>query len=141
MNNSTTKPHLVLSSLDVERIETLLDSLPDNGFPGKEALEAELERADIVSPEAVPPNIVTMHSTVTFKEVSSGTQYAFTLSYPNDIQPTDTDKISILAPVGSALLGLAIGDEIAWQKPGGGLMQLYIEDIVYQPERMGELHR
>ncbi|MGB1978697.1 MAG: GreA/GreB family elongation factor, partial [Pseudoalteromonas tetraodonis] len=51
------------------------------------------------------------------------------------------NKISILAPVGSALLGLSQGDQIEWPKPGGGLITVTIKEVTYQPERAGELHR
>lgn len=135
------KPNLIISALDADRIEALLEAQPNHQFSGRQSLEAELNRADIVNPEKMPSNIVTMNSTVSFKELSSGDEYAFTLAYPQDIQPTDDNKVSILAPVGSALLGLAIGDTIEWAKPGGGMMQLHIQDISYQPERTGELHR
>ena len=60
--------------------------------------------------------------------------------YPNDVDESGK-TISILAPVGSALLGLSQGDEIEWPKPGGGTLKVRIEEIVYQPERSGEYHR
>ena len=61
------KPDIIISSLDAERIEALLDSLPDDAFPGKAELEAELARARIVAPREVPPTVVTMNSTVRFE--------------------------------------------------------------------------
>jgi regulator of nucleoside diphosphate kinase len=60
--------------------------------------------------------------------------------YPKNADAS-ADKISILAPVGSALLGLSQGDEIEWPKPSGGLIKVKIKAITYQPERAGELHR
>lgn len=136
------KPNLIISSLDIERIETLLDAMPANGFVGKKALEEELERADIVDPNEIPPDVVTMNSTVVFKELATGATHSLTLVYPSDLnKPADYQPISIFAPVGSALLGLSIGDEIKWPKPGGGVMTLHIDNILYQPERTGDLHR
>jgi regulator of nucleoside diphosphate kinase len=135
-----TRPKLIVSSLDADRLDKLLDSLPEGTFPGKSDLQAELERAEIVEPRDVPPTVVTMNSTVRFRVESSTEEFTLTLVYPRDMD-SSSGKISILAPVGGALLGLSKGDEIEWPRPGGGVLRVRIEDIVYQPERSGELHR
>ncbi|WP_284449879.1 nucleoside diphosphate kinase regulator [Spongiibacter tropicus] len=133
-------PSITISSLDADRLETLIDSLPDGAFPGRDALEAELARAEIVDPKDVPPTVVTMNSTVHFEVESSSESFCLTLVYPKDVD--DSGKtISILAPVGSALLGLSQGDSIAWPKPGSGELRVRIKEVTYQPERAGEYHR
>ena len=137
MNN---QPHIIISALDLARIERLLDSLPDHRFPGKRALEQELDRAEVRDPADMPPHVVTMNSGVRFRLQPSGEEFCLTLVYPKDVNG-HTDRISILAPVGSALLGLAIGDEITWPGPGGQPLQVSIIEIVYQPERDLEFHR
>jgi regulator of nucleoside diphosphate kinase len=114
-----TKPNILLSERDAERLERLLDTLPDAAFPGKAELMAELERAEVVASEAIPPEVVTMNSTVRFTVSSSNDVFSLTLVYPKDVDDSGT-TISILAPVGSALLGLSKGNEIEWSKPGGG---------------------
>ena len=81
-----------------------------------------------------------MNSTVKFLIVETGKEFCLTLVYPRDMDGS-ADKISILAPVGSALLGLAVGDELAWPGPGGKAMTVQVKEIVYQPESSGELHR
>lgn len=81
-----------------------------------------------------------MNSTVRFKVESSSEEFELTLVYPKD-SDTSGSKISILAPVGSALLGLSQGDEIEWPKPGGGMLRVRMEEVIYQPERSGEYHR
>jgi regulator of nucleoside diphosphate kinase len=131
------KPKITITSQDAERLEILMDSLPKNAFPGKAELEEELDRAIIVEPAKVPPSVVTMNSTVRFRMRPSGDEFCLTLVYPGQ---TDADgkTISILAPVGSALLGLSIGDEIEWPRPGGGTLRVQIEDVLYQPERSGD---
>lgn len=136
----SSKPNIIMSSLDVERLEKLIESLPENAFPGKVALENELARADVVDPSEVPPTVVTMNSRVRFSVISTGEAFNLTLVYPKDVDASG-EKISILAPVGSALLGLAQGDEIEWPKPGGGVLRVRIDEVLYQPERAGELHR
>jgi regulator of nucleoside diphosphate kinase len=134
-----TRPKITISSLDVNRLYDVIDSLPTNSFAGKSELESELARANVVSPSDVPPTIVTMNSTVKFVVESSQKEFELTLVYPKDVDASGT-KISILAPVGSALLGLSQGDEIEWPKPGGGLIKVKIHEITYQPERAGEFH-
>ena len=134
------KPKIVVSSLDAERIEKLLESLPAGAFPGRSELEAELARAVVVAPQDVPPTVVTMNSTVRFAVASSTEEFRLTLVYPSDVDATG-GTISILAPVGSALLGLAQGDEIGWPKPGGGELRVRIKEVTYQPERAGAYHR
>jgi regulator of nucleoside diphosphate kinase len=133
------RPALVISSRDYDRLESLLRAPSVGGVSNKAALEAELERAEIVEPEQVPPNVVTMNSTVRFSIAESGEEFRLTLVYPKDAG--EADRISVLAPVGSALLGLAVGDELAWPRPGGGVSTVRVMDVFYQPERAGELHR
>ncbi|MCB1560811.1 MAG: nucleoside diphosphate kinase regulator [Xanthomonadales bacterium] len=134
------KPKITISSLDAERLETLLDSLPQGAFPGKSDLMAELDRADIVAPKEMPPTVITMNSRVRFSVESSADDFTLTLVYPKDMDGS-SDRISILAPVGSALLGLSVGATIEWPKPGGGVLNVRVEEVVYQPERAGEFHR
>ncbi|HEX5765875.1 MAG TPA: nucleoside diphosphate kinase regulator [Woeseiaceae bacterium] len=135
-----TAPKVVISTRDAERLEALLQSMPGKAFPGKAELEAELDRADVVEPQEIPPTVVTMNSTVKFRVHSSQEEFQLTLVYPKDVDQSG-GTISVLAPVGSALLGLSQGDEIEWPKPGGGTIQVRIEEILYQPERAGEFHR
>lgn len=134
------RPKVIISSLDVERIEKLLETLPAGSFPGRNALEEELARAEIVEPQNLPPTVVTMNSTVRFEVESSSEEFRLTLVYPKDVDASGT-TISILAPVGSALLGLSQGDAIEWPKPGGGTLRVRIKEVAYQPERTGDYHR
>lgn len=137
MNN---RPEITISSLDVDRLYALIESSPKDSLIGISGLEEELARANIVSPSEIPPTIVTMNSTVKFSDESSGKEFILTLVYPKDVGESG-NKLSVFAPVGSALLGLSQGDQIEWPKPGGGLMKLSIKEIIFQPERAGEFHR
>lgn len=134
------KPQITLSSLDLDRIEALLAAVPASAFPGKADLQAELDRADVVEPAQMPANVVTMNSTVQFEILESRQQCQLTLVYPRDIDGS-ADRVSIFAPVGSALLGLSVGDELAWPGPGGKTMTVRVTGIIYQPESAGDLHR
>ncbi|MCC5796833.1 MAG: nucleoside diphosphate kinase regulator [Methylophaga sp.] len=135
-----TKPNIIVSEQDADRLDKLLASLPEKEFSAREALEAELDRAEILPSTEMPNDVVTMNSTVRFHVSSSKDDFCLTLVYPKDMDDSG-NKISILAPVGSALLGLRQGDEIEWPGSDGRVMQVRIEEIIYQPEREGEYHR
>ena len=130
-------PALLLSRLDCDRLEALLDS-PALRHLDTSALRAELERAEVLEPAWMPPDVITMNSTARFV-VDDGSERELTLVYPRDADGS-ADRVSILAPVGSALLGLRVGDAIDWPVPGGSL-NLRVLSIRYQPEAAGDLHR
>ncbi len=134
------KPPITLSSLDMDRIEALLAAIPSSALAGKAELQAELDRADVLPPEQMPPTVVTMNSTVKFSIVETGKEFCLTLVYPRDMDGS-ADLISIFAPVGGALLGLSVGDQLAWPGPGGKAMTVRVTEVIYQPERAGEMHR
>lgn len=140
MNAVRKQTAITLSSRDLDRIEDLLESLSASAFPGKAALLAELDRAEVVEPHEVPPDLVTMNSTVRFAIVDSGDVFCMTLVYPKDADGS-AERVSVLAPVGSALLGLSVGDALEWPRPDGQVMTVRVLEVVYQPERAGEFHR
>lgn len=133
-------PPITVSSLDLERLQDLLDGPAGAAFPGRVQLQAELDRAETCDPAAMPENVVTMNSTVQFSIQETGKDFTLTLVYPRDAGSTES-AISVFAPVGSALLGLAVGDELAWPVPGGSNMTVRVAAVIFQPERVGELHR
>lgn len=133
------QPPIIVSSLDLERIERLLEQEVYRRLPGIDALRHELDRATVVEPMEIPPGVVTMNSTVRFRDDATGEQYELTLVYPEG--RTQPDTVSVLAPIGSALLGLSVGQTIAWQVPGGRKLLLRVLDVVRQPEAMGEYYR
>ncbi|UVJ44183.1 nucleoside diphosphate kinase regulator [Pseudomonas sp. LS1212] len=134
-----TAPSLTLTRLDVQRLERLIGSL-DESAPGVKALQAELDRAEkVVGHDEVPPGVVTMNSRVHCREESSGKDYHLTLVYPQDAG--GEGKVSILAPIGCALLGLSVGEQIDWPAPGGKTLKLTLIEVEYQPEAAGEYHR
>ncbi|WP_296590801.1 nucleoside diphosphate kinase regulator [Methylophaga sp.] len=134
------QPDIIISELDYSRIDNLLRTTAGIATNIKSALLTELERAELVAPEQIPANVVTMNSQVKFSVISTGVTFTLKLVYPKDMDDSG-NTISILAPVGSAMLGLKEGDEIDWQDGQGGMLQVRIEAIEYQPERAGEYHR
>ena len=132
------KPPITLSSFDMERIEQLLESQTYRNVPAVELLNETLRRAQVVSPEDIPADVVTMNSAVRFVDDKTQTEHVLTLVYPH--QAKTLDAVSILAPVGGALLGLSVGQSIAWQGPIGRECQLRVLEVTYQPEANGEFH-
>ena len=101
-------------------------------------LDEELDRADIVKPEEIPTDVITMNSTFRVLDLDSEEELVYTLVFPANANSAN-GKISILAPVGTAMLGYRVGDIVEWEVPGG-LKRLKVEEIVYQPEAEGDYH-
>lgn len=135
---TSTLPAIVVSSLDADRLELLVSRLASTD-PAGVALTRELERADIADPWELPPTVVSMNSTVRFVLENTREEFTLTLAYPKDCTPDGT-CVSILSPVGTALLGLAVGAAIEWPTPTGALMSLRVLEVPYQPERAGDYH-
>ncbi|ELA7356596.1 nucleoside diphosphate kinase regulator [Vibrio alginolyticus] len=129
---------IYISSLDMNRITALLDKMPNIAAELVE-LEAELDRATVIEPEQMPDNVVTMNSTVEFKFSGEDRTMTKTLVYPSELK--SSDDISIFAPVGSALIGLSVGQKLEWPMPNNQVKTIEIVDITYQPERCGALNR
>ena len=134
------KDSIVVSWLDLERLERILDRLPAAQANARDALLGELERAELVEPWDMPPDVVTMNSRVRFRFAGSNEEVTMTLTYPKDMHDSG-EQLSVLTPVGTALLGLRVGGSITWQRPGGGAFEATVLGVEYQPERAGELHR
>lgn len=131
---------ITLSRLDVERIESLLENPALHDAPAAERLHAEFDRAEIVEPRDMPADVVSMNSSADCVDETSNKHYTLTLVYPKDAD-ADAGRISVLAPVGSALLGLRVGQTIDWPGHGGRALRLKVTAIHYQPESAGDLHR
>ncbi|HOW74874.1 MAG TPA: nucleoside diphosphate kinase regulator [Candidatus Competibacteraceae bacterium] len=127
------EPSIILTSADLDRLDRLLDSVSPLHTPGLDALRRELDRAEVVESHEIPPNVITMNSTARFVDETSGKEFELTLVYPDDTLMTH-GTVSVLAPVGSALLGLSVGQSIEWPLPGGRKMTLRVLEVTYQPE-------
>ena len=136
------KRTIYITTLDKQRLEELINVAHDFGSSGREdliSLVKELAKARVVTSEKVPPDVVTMNSKVVLRDLSSSETIHYTLVFPKDAN-IDEGAISVLAPVGTAILGYRVGDEIEWQVPSG-LRRLKIEEILYQPEAAGDFDR
>lgn len=129
---------IYITECDMDRLHELL-TVPLR-FGGRDKghlqeLEKELLRAEIVPPKDMPQDIVTMNSKVRLKDLDSEEEKIYTLVFPKNADVSQ-HKISILAPIGTALLGYRVGDVISWEVPKGK-RKLRIEEIIYQPEASG----
>jgi regulator of nucleoside diphosphate kinase len=95
------------------------------------SLRAELERAIVVARDAMPADVVTMYSTVRYRDEHAGVSREIQIVYPEEADFA-RGKISVLAPVGAALLGLAVGQAIDWTFPGGEERRLIVEAVLSQ---------
>ena len=109
---------------------------PDHGY--LDMLEEELDRAEIVEGHSIPPDVVTMNSEVRLKDLDSGEVKVYTLVFPN--QSRAENSISILAPIGTAMLGYRVGDVIEWPVPKG-IRRLQVLDVMSQPESVPAVAR
>jgi regulator of nucleoside diphosphate kinase len=132
------KPTIILTEVDFERLSDLLASEFAKVISPVEYLDdlrAELKKARIVCPDKVPRHVVTMNSTVTLRDLETGERETYTLVYPDQADIAN-NRLSVLAPVGTAILGQRVGDEIRWQVPSGW-RRLKVQRVVTQPEREG----
>ncbi len=116
----------------------MADEFGGHGRKDLESLEEELARAEIVSPEDIPPDVVTMNSKVVLRDIDTSERMTYTLVFPNKAN-IKTGAISVLAPIGTAILGYAKGDIIEWPVPSG-VRRICIEEVLYQPEAAGDYH-
>jgi len=99
-------------------------------------LEAELNRATIIKSQDVPPDVITMNSEVHLRDLNTKEEITYTLVFPDQADASQ-GRVSILAPIGTALLGYSVGDVIEWKVPAG-VAKLKVEKIIYQPEANGK---
>ena len=134
MNESL--PPIILSARDVVRVERLLAGASARGLETRAVLERELERAEVREPADIPADVVTMNSEVLCTDLSQGTERRLRLVYPDQADAAQ-GRVSVLSPVGAALLGLRAGGEIDWPLPGGRATRIRVQAVTWQPEAAG----
>jgi regulator of nucleoside diphosphate kinase len=128
-----TSNEIIITDVDLQRLLPVLD-LHDT--PASDALATELHRAVVVPRATVPADVITMNSEVTYEDCVTAQRRTVRVVYPKDADATN-GRVSVLAPIGSALLGLRIGQEIEWQVPTG-TKRIRVVDVRYQPEAAGD---
>ncbi len=132
---------IYVTDADKERLQKRMDEYRQsnpNCADSVRALERELKRAHIVTAADIPASVVTMNSRAVLRNRQSGRETVYTLVYPEDASLA-SGKVSVLAPVGLAILGYGKGDVISWPVPSG-VAELEVVDVVYQPEAVGDFH-
>lgn len=132
MNLSNFEP--IVTDQDCDRLDALLAEL--GGSPNG-LLEKELNRSVVVPQISIPNNVVTMHSIVSFVDEGSGEEMQVALVYPNNSDASKR-RISVLAPLGSALLGLKAGQSIEYPLPSGRKRMIQVTSVDFQPEALGK---
>jgi regulator of nucleoside diphosphate kinase len=135
------KRKIYITEYDLERLQGLIGEakrLAPRGSEYLENLEAELDRGQVVTPTEVPPDVITMNSKVCLVDLDTEEEMIYMLVFPKDAD-IDQAKISILAPIGTAMLGYRVGDVFTWEVPAG-TRRLRVKEILYQPEASGDYH-
>lgn len=130
---------ILITEMDRKRLIDLILDAESGEYRGSiylEKLRGELNRAKIVAPQEVPGDVITMNSKVALLDLDTQEEEIYTLVYPENAN-TNEGKISILAPVGTAMLGYRVGDVFEWEVPAGK-RRLQVDKILYQPEAAGD---
>ena len=136
----TMESTIYITKVDLARLRRLIEAASDSGVdsntPYINKLEDELDRANIVDPKEIPMDAITMRSKVRLKDLESRKEMIYSLVFPSEAD-VDEGRISVLAPVGTAMIGYRVGDIIEWEVPSG-LRRLKVEEVLYQPEASGD---
>ncbi len=130
---------IYITDNDMKRLKTfIMDAIEKNPPARKELehLEDELNRAEICEQKDIPKDVITMNSKVHLRDLNSNEDLFYTLVYPAHAN-VELGRISILAPIGTAMIGYRVGDTIEWPVPGG-VRRLEVKDVLYQPEASGD---
>ena len=136
----TKESTIYITEVDLARLRKLIEAARDVGInsntPYMNKLEDELDRANIVDPKEIAMDAITMRSKVRLKDLESRKEMIYSLVFPTEAD-VDEGRISVLAPVGTAMIGYRVGDIIEWEVPSG-LRRLKVEEVLYQPEASGD---
>ena len=132
---------IYVTEFDLKRLSNLLNGTRSWNKKDRDyliKLEEELEWAQIVAPQEILGDVVTMNSQARVKDLDSNEEMVFTLVFPAEAD-YERGRLSVLAPIGTALLGYRAGDTVEWEVPGG-VRRLKIEQVLYQPEAARDYH-
>jgi regulator of nucleoside diphosphate kinase len=138
--NLISSEQIVITEPDFDRLKRLLESphYRSRRLTRRSPLRAELDRGKVVRPQEVADDVVTMHSRVRVRDLKTRSTGTYTLVYPEDADVL-AGKLSVLAPLGTALLGMRVGQVVTFEAPGGA-RRVRVERILYQPEAAGDFH-
>ena len=135
------KRELYITQSDLAKLQELLEgggAVHDRDRKDLSGLADELKQATVVEPDAIPAKVVTMNTRLRLMDLDAHKSFEMTVVFPQ-YADVDTGKVSVISPVGTAVLGYAEGDTIEWSVPAGK-RRLRIEKFLYQPEAAGDHH-
>ena len=133
------QPSIFITTKDVEKLRDLIREAYHTEYRGSDYLKKlaeEIEKASVVQPNQIPSDVITLNSTARLIDRETNEEMVYTLVFPEDAD-TSQGKISILAPIGTAMLGYKAGDIFEWDTPGGKRI-IRVKEILYQPEAAGD---
>lgn len=132
---------IYITKFDLERLEELLAVAGEFSYRDRgdlQELEEELHKAKVIDSKEVPPKVVTMNSRVKLHDIDKSQSTVYTLVFPKDAD-IGAGRLSVLSPIGTAILGYSVDDVIEWRVPKG-MRRIKIEEVLYQPEAAGDYH-
>lgn len=137
--NQPNQPSIYITKTDAKKLRDLLWEAQASEYRGSaylKMLASELDRAQIVESQQIPPDVITLNSTVQLIDQEMDDEMIYTLVFP-EAADISQGKISILAPIGTAMLGYRVGDTFEWETPGGK-RKIRVGKILFQPEASGD---
>ena len=132
---------IYITEYDMTRLRGLIADMKRFAYYGRDDIKdlaAELDRGKLVAPQDVPHDVITMNSRACLVDLDTAEEMIYTLVFPKEAD-IDQGKISILAPIGTAMLGYRVGDVFEWHVPDG-IRRLKVKTVLYQPEAAGDYH-
>ena len=132
---------IYMTGYDKDRLTRLIEDIQDSDSQDKNyltALQEELDHAKVVSSSDIPKDVITMNSQVCLVDQSTQKEEVLTLVFPQDADISQ-GRISVLAPIGTAMLGYRVDQVFQWKVPVGE-RTLKVKEILYQPEAAGDYH-
>ena len=133
------QPSIFITTKDAEKLRKLIREAFHSEYRGSDYLKElaeEMEKASVVNPDQIPSDVITLNSTARLVDQEANEEMVYTLVFPEDAD-ISKGKISVLAPIGTAMLGYKTGDTFEWDTPGGKRV-LRVKQVLYQPEASGD---
>ena len=129
------QPSIYITKTDEKKLKDLIWESQNSEYRGSDYLKmlaGEVEKAQVVEPHKIPSDVITMNSTAHLIDQESDDEMIYTLVFPEEADVSQ-GKISVLAPIGTAMLGYRVGDIFEWDTPGGK-RKIRVVKVLFQPE-------
>lgn len=126
------QPNIMITDTDMTKLAKLIDLIRANRPAEVEQLEGELDRAEVIRGDRAPDEVIRMNSIVHLVDLDTGRKHVYQVVFPNKAD-LSRDRISVLAPIGTAMLGYSVGSQVEWAVPGG-VRRFYIQEVKHEAE-------